>query len=140
MRKLVRISLSLLVGASIIACDDCDDCLDLQQKNVLVQDSNGNNLLFGPSAIYDREELKITSNGGEVRSLFSEEATQTVLFSLLEGETNYTLELNETTTVTLGFELGMRESQRCCGDQLYSTATTLNGATVENADTIIIVL
>ncbi|MGD1947317.1 MAG: hypothetical protein ACFB0A_13885 [Croceivirga sp.] len=119
-----------------VGCDDCDDCLDLQQKNILVQDAEGNNLLFGEGARFDPATVTIRLESGPPQSVFVEEETQTVLFFLEDNQTNYILELDDATSANLTFELGERESERCCGNQVYSTSTRLDGSEIPNENRI----
>ena len=122
-----------------MGCSECNDCLDVQQKDLLVQDSSGNNLLFGDNAIFNPEEVTISTPGEVLQPLSIDTERQTLRFSLDEGETSYTLRLDDSTMETIVFELGERDSERCCGTQTFSTATQVNGATVDNVDTITIV-
>lgn len=131
--------LSLIVTFLFVGCSECNDCLDLQQKDIVVQDANGNNLLFGDNAIFNPEEVTISSSGEVLQPLFIDREKQTVQFALNEGETSYTLRLDDDTRETIVFELGERDSERCCGTQTYSTSTQVNGAAVDNVDTITIV-
>ena len=105
----------------------------------MVQDSEGNNLLFGANAIFNPEEVTIRSESEAPEPLFIDADTQTLLFSLNEGETTYTLRLDDENIETITFELGERDSERCCGTQTFSTATQLNGAATNNEDRIIII-
>ncbi|RNC89575.1 MAG: hypothetical protein ED555_08875 [Allomuricauda sp.] len=131
--------LSLLLVALISSCDDCNDCLDLQQKNILVLDTDGNNLLFGIDATFDPSTLTLNLGDGSSRSLFIDEESQTISFTLEENETTYMLQFDNETLATIVFELGERKSERCCGNLICSTTTLVNGASVENLDTITIV-
>ena len=127
------------IWALSISCDDCDDCKDLQTKTVAVEDEFGNDLLFGSTAAYQPEEITVTA-GGETQPVFVNAFVSAVEFSLVEGVTEYRINLNENTSVILNFDLDERDSDRCCGTQIYSTATTLNGNQVENTNIIRIVL
>ncbi len=139
MKKRIIFFVSLITTAFFVGCEDCNDCLDTQQKDILVQDPDGNNLLFGDTAIFNPEEVTISSESEAPQPLFLATNTQTLQFTLIEGETTYTLRLDNDNTETIVFELGERESERCCGDQTFSTATLLNGATIANDDLITIV-
>lgn len=138
MRQLTILS-SLIVAGFLCSCNDCDDCKDLQQKSILVQNANGTNLLFGDGATYDPAEVILETSSGIQQSLFIDENTETLQFFLEENETTYTLRLNETEIETLNFEVRERESERCCGTQTFSISTSLNGTMIENSDTINIV-
>ncbi len=139
MNKTNILFLYLITVTLLVGCDDCNDCKDLQQKSVLVQDANGTNLLFGDSAIFNPEEATLLTEGDTPQALFIDEDTQTLQFSLEDNETTYFLHLDANNNDTLVFELSERESERCCGNQTFSTSTQLNGTMVENSDTITIV-
>ncbi len=139
MKRIHPFLLCVPIFLLIFGCSDCNDCLDLQQKNILVQDADGNDLLFGANAIFDPATVTINSGGKTPRSLFVDEETQTLLFALEPDQTNYTLQLDDNTVATLVFELGERKSERCCGNQIYSTSTQANGTVIDNSDTITIV-
>ncbi|MEO0571844.1 MAG: hypothetical protein AAF039_09065 [Bacteroidota bacterium] len=137
-------SLAIRTGCFVLAglfvsCSDCNDCLDVQQKDILIQDSNGNNLLFGTNAIFDPEKVTLSSGGETAQPLFIDRDTQTLQFSLNDGVTTYTLRLDDDNTETIVFELGERNSDRCCGNQVFSMATQLNGAGIANNDVISII-
>ena len=131
--------LSIALFILVLGCDDCDDCLDLQQKNILVQDSDGNNLLFGDNVLFDPSMITVSFENGQPQFLFVNQETQTVSFFLEENQTSYTLQLNNDVSMTLMFELGERKSERCCGNQIYSISTRLDGQEIDNSNTITIV-
>ena len=139
MKNFVLLWMCIVFSSLWSGCSDCNDCLDLQQKEILVQDIDGNNLLFGETAIFDPEEATLTSEGEVSQPLFIDNDKQMLQFSLSEGVTLYRLQLNGNTAETIIFELGERESERCCGNQVFSTATELNGQNIANNDVIPIV-
>lgn len=139
-----KILLILLFAISIslhIACDDssCDDCLDLTSKNILVVDVSGANLLFGDQAIYNPENISISSADGELQPIFIDQNTNTIQFFLEPGITNYSLELSEDDIEIVGFELETTESDVCCGTKTISTNTILNGNEIDNSEVITII-
>ena len=139
MKKSNFFLISLITTLLFVGCEDCNDCLDTQQKDILVQDANGNNLLFGDNAIFNPEEVTISSENEAPQPVLIDSNTQTLQFTLNEGEMTYTLQLDNENTETIVFELGERESERCCGNQVFSTATLLNGVEIENEDLITII-
>lgn len=123
----------------IFSCNECNDCLDLQQKNILILDSDGNNLLFGDNAILNISNVELVSGGQNVSQLLQvDDSSQSLYFFIEEDQTTYILRLEDTNSVTIEFDLGERKSERCCGNQIYSTSTRVNGITVDNSDTITI--
>ena len=137
MKRIVN-TLALTLVLITIGCDDCNDCKELVTKSILVLDENGNNLLFGPNAIYNPQVATLTTNSETQLLLINEEA-QTLDFFLEDAITSYTLQLDENTMDTITFDLAERESKRCCGTQTFATATRVNGSENTSTDTIIIV-
>lgn len=137
--RTIPILWSLAIVVLFESCDDCNDCKDLQQKNVLVQDAEGTNLLFGANAVFNPEEATLSTANGSSQPLSIDENNQTLQFSLVENEITYTLRLDANTTEILAFELDERDSERCCGTQTFSKATQVNGVATDNTNTIIIV-
>jgi len=131
---------SMMLSLLLLGCSDCNDCLDLQQKEVLLLDANGNNLLFGESAIFNPEEVTLDMLGNETQFFGVDEANQRLVFNLEENETLYTFNFDENTSTTLEFELGSRESERCCGNQVFSISTSVDGTEAANENLITIVI
>ncbi|MDT0538686.1 MULTISPECIES: hypothetical protein [Croceitalea] len=129
----------LIIAGFFYSCDDCNDCKELQQKRIIIQNENGTNLLFGTDATYNPDEATIVTSSGVQQPLFVDEDAGALLFSLEENEMTYTLHLNTTDSETINFELDERDSKQCCGTLTISTSTSLNGTKIENSDTIIIV-
>ena len=121
-----------------VGCDECNDCQDLQSKVIVVQNDAGNNLLFGESALFNPQMVMVTT-GNERQPVLINTDNETIEFSLTPGNTEYLLTLDANTAELLSFDLSERESERCCGNQTFSTATRLNGEEVDNFSTIIIV-
>ncbi|NKI30455.1 hypothetical protein [Croceivirga thetidis] len=138
MNKIRPILIFILMTALIFGCNDCDDCLDTQEKNLLIVDNNGNNLLFGSNAIFDPFNVNLNFETGAASAWFVDEQTQSIWFALEPEQTTYILQLDDTYSIFIEFDLGERKSERCCGNQIYSTSTQVNGVMVDNSDTITI--
>ncbi|MBT8307717.1 MAG: hypothetical protein KJN85_12325 [Maribacter sp.] len=137
-RKIILI-FTLAFGL-ISACDNgCNDCIDLTSKSILVVDPSGINLLFGSRAIYIPENVIIRGSDGEPKPLFIDESTGTIQFSLERDIEEYSLILSESNVEILTFELAERKSERCCGTQIFSSKTSLNGKSIENSELITII-
>ena len=133
------IILSVTISTILLSsCGECDDCLELTTKNIKYVDSNGANLLFGNQAIYNLDSVRIKTENENAVSVWKDEETETILFSLEENDPVYYIVLSETLIDTLEFELAERKSTSCCGNVKYSTQTLLNGQEIENNDLIII--
>lgn len=132
------IVLTSILTLLISACQDCNDCLDLTTKRILLQDEAGNNLWFGEQAVYNPENAQLIVAEQESLPLELDEASGTVLFGLDREYTDYYLQLEEGTVDTISFTLAQRKSERCCGMKTYSTQTFLNGEAIENDDLITI--
>ena len=134
--------LSFLLLAFFTNCDierACPDCLELTSKSILYTDSTGNNLLFGSQAIYNPDNIVITTGNGKIVDVWKEENTGTIVFDLENDATSYEINLSDTLMDILEFELAERKSESCCGNVIFSTQTTLNGQGIENNDLIVIV-
>lgn len=129
----------VLIGLCLACDDDCDDCLDLASKNILVVDASGTNLLFGDGAVYNPENVTVRSSDEELQPVVVDESTGTLQFFLTQDIMEYSVFLSESEVETLGFELAERRSERCCGMQTFSTVTRINGTETDNADVITII-
>ena len=118
--------------------EECDDCLQLTQKEIRYIDSNGTNLLFGDLAIHDPDNLVIKVHNNETLPVWKQEINGTILFQLEQNYSEYYIVLPDTFIDTLEFELAERKSTECCGNVTYSTKTFLNGLQIENKDWLII--
>lgn len=132
---IVTLTFSLLWSCD----DDCNDCIDLTSKSILVVNSSGNNLLFGDRAIYFPENVIIRGSDGEPKPVFIEESKNTIQFFLERDIEEYSLILSESSVEMLTFELTERKSESCCGTQTISTKTSLNGNSIENSELITII-
>lgn len=134
--------LSFLILAFFTNCDNenaCPDCLEVTSKSIKYTDSSGNNLLFGSQAIYNPDNIIITTGNGEIVAVWKEENTGTIAFDLESDATSYEIDLSDTLMDILEFELAERKSESCCGNVIFSTQTILNGQEIENNDLIIII-
>lgn len=139
--KIIYILLFLIL-AFFTNCDNeraCPDCLELTSKSLRYIDSNGNNLLFGNQAIYNPDNIVITTGNGEIVAVWKEENTGTIVFGLESDATSYQIDLSDSLMDILEFELTERKSESCCGNVIFSTQTILNGQEIENNDLIVII-
>ena len=116
----------------------CNACLELTVKEIKYVDANGENLLFGPKAIYDPDRVVVRAEVDYLVDVWRQQTTGTIQFNLESDYTTYYISLTNTIVDTLHFELDERESENCCGNVVYSTKTFLNGLEIENSDLIII--
>lgn len=126
--------------ALLFACDmHCNDCLELTSKSVSVQNSEGDNLVFGAKAIYNPNDFSLTTADGEALFFELDNQSGIIRFYLEEDLSTYYLNYSETKTDVLSFELTSRKSESCCGSVTYSSKTFLNSQEVDNKDLIVIV-
>ncbi|MDC3132642.1 hypothetical protein OA501_00305 [Flavobacteriaceae bacterium] len=128
--------------AFLTNCDKeraCPDCLELTSKSILYIDSSGNNLLYGSQAIYNPDNIVITTGDGEIVDVWKDENTGTIVFDLENDATSYQINLSDTLMDILEFELAERKSESCCGNVIFSTQTKLNGQEIENNNLIVII-
>lgn len=139
MRKIIQ---AILICSVFVACnsnDDCDDCLELDSKNIKIVDINGNNLLYGDSVIYEIDSVKLSDSEGNNIHLFQNESLGAINFALKYGYEKCFLELNSTEVDTLEFILAKRKSTSCCGYVTYATKTSVNGIEIATSNVIEIV-
>lgn len=137
MKKLFH-TLCLILVLFTLSCEDCNDCKDLITKRILVLDGNGNNLVFGQDAIYNPQAATLMGNN-QSQPLSINRETQTLDFFLEDGIMEYTLQLDDSTSDIISFDLSERASKRCCGTQTFARTTRVNGVENTSTDTIVIV-
>ena len=83
--------------------------------------------------------MTITGPEGETYPVLQLEESGTLQFSIEPGVATYRVQITESMIDVLSFDLSERESELCCGQQTFSTATQLNGQEIDNSDLITII-
>ena len=117
----------------------CNDCLDLTTKSLRITDISGTDLVFGDQAIYAPSDISIRVDGDIQLPVFPDETDELLIFALEPDTPDYAVFANDVLIETLSFELGVRESEQCCGNVTFSTKTFVNGIEISNDDLIVII-
>ena len=142
-KSIISIFVLVLALLTISSCDEdkdedaCPDCLEQTHKTITYLDSNGNNLLFGSTAIYNPEDISITTDNGQSIEFSIDQTNETISFAI-EVFNTYEISLSSIFVDVFEFELAERKSEVCCGNVIFSTETMLNGEEIENNDLITI--
>ncbi len=128
----------LLVGCSQDG-GACNECLEITTKNVRYVDANGNNLIFGDQAIYNPNDITVTSASNEFVDVRLDPDLEVIAFSLEDDFSSYRILVGDSLLDALDFELAERNSEQCCGTVTFSIRTLLNGQEIDNGDMITIV-
>ncbi|MFM9945223.1 MAG: hypothetical protein ACKVQB_08330 [Bacteroidia bacterium] len=121
-------------------CQPCDDCqISPAPKQINVVDKNGNNLIYGTSAVYAPDEIEIKNNFGQPIEFFENTTSGTIDFTFAVSATTYFIKLSSTDSDTIIFTYGKDKHIDCCNEFDVTDATNLNGKSVTNDDKITIV-
>ena len=132
------VAIIMLIGQS--ACtDECNDCLEVSSKRLKYLDSAGNNLLFGPQAIYSPDSVMVSSENGSDMAFWLEQDEGVIEFHIEPNTYTYWVYLSNTSIDTLSFVLADRKSTECCGNVTYTSRSFLNGEEISNGKNITIV-
>ncbi len=131
--------LLILLLASFSCEISCNDCLELETKEIYILDESGNNLIFGEDAIYEFGDINIHTPNGEMVHFFANDDLGSITIMLPGDEEAYSIELNENEVDQLAFTFKKKDSKTCCGSTYVTTSIKVNGAEVDNADSITII-
>jgi hypothetical protein len=134
------LSLTLFLALTAGACSGkCDEWQQGGGKTLKYQDSTGNNLVFGPMAIYYPDSIFIETATGE-RSLIGSNPTQgTLNISLNNSNSRFLIFLPNNVVDTLDLDLYEEKSEDCCGYYWASNGARLNGVSIPNSNPIAII-
>ncbi|MEO1053860.1 MAG: hypothetical protein AAFX87_24700 [Bacteroidota bacterium] len=116
--------------------DECDSCVEVTGKLILVENADGDNLVFGDSVIFPFDSIRLTTDEGVEVNLIRNTSIDAIGFGLLDSHDRLILSLDDQTTDTIDFGLIKRQAQFCCEDVTITSETLLNGMVISNSDTL----
>jgi len=135
----LTLALPILLAGCSQDGGECNECLEVTTKNVQYVDANGNNLIFGDQAIYNPNDITVTSANNEFVDVRRDPDLEVIAFSLEDNFSSYRILVGDSLLDALDFELAERASDQCCGNVTFSIRTLLNGQEIDNSDMITIV-
>lgn len=141
--KFKNILFSLIIFGSFIlittSCvKPCNKCLELVTKNIIVEDSNGNNLIFGNNSIYNPDNISIILSNSE-EAFYTLDSLNRNINLIIENETlSYYLNLNDSVSHKINFTQKEIPSPNCCGNIPEISESFVDNIEVNNNRAIII--
>lgn len=143
MRTQLSIALLILVSIFVISCDNCGNLDCMPGENLLqlrlLNNSNGEDLLFGPNKAYNSQDLKFYSLNGNDTIPLTEIVSKapaglgydsSIFVQFHPNSEQVYMHLNNSDTDTIAVSFHQSES-KCCGsvavlDQFLYNNTTVN--------------
>jgi len=139
-KGLVLICLIVITSMVLQNCASCDDCqISPAPKVIKVINKNGDNLIFGATAVYNPDNIEIKNNFGETIEFFTNTSNGTIDFTFNVKADTYFIKLNTADTDTIIFTYGKDKHIDCCNEFDVTKTTTVNGKLNSNNDLITIV-
>lgn len=117
----------------------CYDCKEVIVKQIIVEDEEGNNLIFGDSSVYSFDSIQLKDKNGILIYFYERAGNKSLEFGLESNYNTCYLYLNSTETDTITFNLYEQNSESCCGRVTYSSNTYVNNEEIENNTVIRII-
>ena len=143
MRNTIIIIIKLtvvLASIAIVSCTKkCNDCKEIEGKQIIVVDEEGNNLVFGNNPVYTIDSIQFVDKQGNNISFIESADSEVLYFGLELNHDLCYLHLNATETDTISFVIFQEDSESCCGQVTRSSQTFLNNIEIENSAIIEII-
>lgn len=139
----------LLVGLTVIQIQSCDPCKDVDCTDTeryeahlrMIRASNGTDLVFGTTRVYEKEKLKFLSLKGGDTTFFSYEPFRlardgydsVLLVNFYPKSDTAFISLNNVDVDTLTFSYGEAKA-RCCMLKVISSLRFSNSADISNRE------